>query len=229
MNDQPVFKQIMSYVDQLHSDIGQLTLLIERLMEESDLESLPRAGSKAYYGGLTTNFSRPKGWRVTYLSRCYVPVDEDNYEWSVFYCIYLSADTVFDFPPIICGRMDHESLSETQIYNRVFLTDPITSLIRKKSSWKGIRHERGWTLAQPDFDTPTKQVKGYVLNLFDMTGRQQVIDNILKPLTTFEDELSLDSMLTVSKSSIQRYIASLSDDKLRAVDEAIHFALGLET
>jgi len=40
---------------------------------------------------------------------------------------------------------------------------------------------------------------------------------------------NLDSMLTVSKSSIQHYIASLSDDKLRSVDAAIHFALGLET
>ncbi len=40
---------------------------------------------------------------------------------------------------------------------------------------------------------------------------------------------NLDSMLTVSKSSIDRYISSLSVDKLRAVDAAIHFALGLET
>ena len=40
---------------------------------------------------------------------------------------------------------------------------------------------------------------------------------------------NLDSILTVSKSSIQSFIASLSDDKIRAVDAAIHFALGLET
>ena len=61
--------------------------------------------------------------------------------------------------------------------------------------------------------------------------RQLPIEVLLGP----EDGLSqvsaanLDSMLTVSKSRIQRYIASLSDDKLRAVDAAIHFALGLET
>ena len=40
---------------------------------------------------------------------------------------------------------------------------------------------------------------------------------------------NLDSMLTISKSSIHRYIASLSADKVQAVDAAIHFALGLET
>lgn len=40
---------------------------------------------------------------------------------------------------------------------------------------------------------------------------------------------NLDSMLTIPKSSIHDYIASLSDDKVRAVDAAIHFALGLKT
>ena len=61
--------------------------------------------------------------------------------------------------------------------------------------------------------------------------RQLPIEVLLGP----EDGLpevsaaNLDSMLTISKSRIQRYIASLSADKLRAVDAAIHFALGLET
>ena len=40
---------------------------------------------------------------------------------------------------------------------------------------------------------------------------------------------NLDSMLTVPKSRLQSYIASLSADKIRQVDTAIHFALGLET
>ena len=41
--------------------------------------------------------------------------------------------------------------------------------------------------------------------------------------------VNLDSMTTVPTASLQRQIASLSDDKIRAVDAAIHFALGLET
>ena len=40
---------------------------------------------------------------------------------------------------------------------------------------------------------------------------------------------NLDSMTTVPRAALQRHIASLSDDKLQAVDAAIHFALGLET
>lgn len=41
--------------------------------------------------------------------------------------------------------------------------------------------------------------------------------------------VNLDSMITVPRARLRRQIASLSDDKVRAVDAAIHFALGLET
>ena len=41
--------------------------------------------------------------------------------------------------------------------------------------------------------------------------------------------VNLDSMTTIPVSGLNRQIASLSDDKIRAVDAAIHFALGLET
>ena len=43
-----------------------------------------------------------------------------------------------------------------------------------------------------------------------------------------ESVANLDTIMTIPKSSIQDYIASLSLEKLRAVDEAIHFALGLQ-
>ena len=41
--------------------------------------------------------------------------------------------------------------------------------------------------------------------------------------------VNLDSMTTVPINAFQRHIASLSIEKLQAVDSAIHFALGLET
>ena len=40
---------------------------------------------------------------------------------------------------------------------------------------------------------------------------------------------NLDSMATIPRDALQRYIASLRFEKLQAVDSAIHFALGLET
>jgi mRNA interferase MazF len=39
---------------------------------------------------------------------------------------------------------------------------------------------------------------------------------------------NLDTILTIAKASLREYLASLSPEKLRAVDAAIHFALGLE-
>lgn len=43
-----------------------------------------------------------------------------------------------------------------------------------------------------------------------------------------ESVANLDTIMTIPKSSIQDYIASLSLEKLRAVEEAIHFALRLQ-
>ena len=40
--------------------------------------------------------------------------------------------------------------------------------------------------------------------------------------------VNFDSMTTIAKNSLQRYIADLGIEKLQAVDSAIHFALGLE-
>ena len=40
--------------------------------------------------------------------------------------------------------------------------------------------------------------------------------------------VNLDSITTVPKDALQRYIASLHLEKLQAVDSAIHHALGLE-
>jgi mRNA interferase MazF len=39
---------------------------------------------------------------------------------------------------------------------------------------------------------------------------------------------NLDSISTIPKASLQRFIATLSDEKLQAVDAAIRYALGLD-
>ena len=41
--------------------------------------------------------------------------------------------------------------------------------------------------------------------------------------------VNLDSIATIPKYTLQGHITDLSADKLRAVEAAIHFALGLET
>ena len=39
---------------------------------------------------------------------------------------------------------------------------------------------------------------------------------------------NLDSIVTIARASLRERVASLSPEKLRAIDAAIHFALGLE-
>lgn len=40
--------------------------------------------------------------------------------------------------------------------------------------------------------------------------------------------VNLDTILTIAKASLREYVASLTPEKLRAVEAAIHFTLGLE-
>lgn len=40
--------------------------------------------------------------------------------------------------------------------------------------------------------------------------------------------INLDTIATVAKASLREQLTSLSGDKLKAVDEALHFSLGLE-
>ena len=40
---------------------------------------------------------------------------------------------------------------------------------------------------------------------------------------------NLDSMTTIPKNLLQRYITNLGSSKMQAVDSAIHFAMGLES
>ena len=39
---------------------------------------------------------------------------------------------------------------------------------------------------------------------------------------------NLDTILTIAKANLREYVASLTSEKLQAVEAAIHFSLGLE-
>lgn len=196
MSDWTAYKQIIGYFEQLNGDIGQLAVLIERLMEEEDFESLPSAGTRSSYG-LTSNYSRSDYWWVRYITRCFVPREEEQYAWSVFYLINLTSESAFDFPAVVCGRMEHDFLSESQIYNRAYLVSPLRALTHKNEGWTALADEGGFSVAEPTFKTPTRRVKGYILNLFELSDRQKVMENIIKPLTTIDEESNLQEMITI--------------------------------
>lgn len=189
------FKQIAAYFDQLHKDIGQLMLLIEKLMGEAGYASLPSSGNRASWR-ITSHLERPEGWRAPYLTRCYVLEGEDEvFTESLIILIVLETDTIYDFPPLICARISHSSLTEKEIYNQVFLLEYLKTLATSRPSWRYLRKEQGWLVAEPTFRTPTNLIYAYILNLFEISDSQKVVDNIITPLLEGGD---LTKTLTLS-------------------------------
>lgn len=188
------FKQIAAYMDQLHRDIGQLMILTEKLMGDAGYISLPSAGNRATWR-LSSHFEYPNKWRVLYLARCYIPDDEEEtFTESYLFLIVLRADTQFDFPPVICARITHPPLTEGKIYNHVFLPDRFKTLATSRSDWHDFNEEAGWIVAEPTFKTPLTKISTYILNLFEISDQQKVLDNIVKPLV---EGGALTEMLTL--------------------------------
>ena len=176
------FKQIAGYMDQLHRDIGQLMILIEKLIADAGYISLPTSGNRASWG-ITSHFERPYWWRARYLSRCYIPEEEENkFSESFLFLISLETNTIFDFPVVICARTTHSPLTEREIYNQVFLTDRFKTLATSRPTWHHFGEEDGWIVAEPTFKTPITKINAYILNLFEISDQQKVIDNIVTPL-----------------------------------------------
>ena len=176
------FKEIADYFDQLHRDIRQLIVFIEKLMGEDGYISLPSSGNRACWR-ITSHMDRPDGWRAPYLSRCYIPDSEaDSFTESLLFLIVLDTDTIFDFPPIVCVRIVHPPLSEREIYNQVFQINPFKSLATSRPSWQNFRQEDGWIVAEPAFRTPITMIQAYILDLFSLSDQQKVMDYIVQPL-----------------------------------------------
>lgn len=189
------FKQIAAYIDQLHKDIGQLMLLIEKLMGDAGYISLPASGNRASWR-ITSHLERPDCWRAPYLTRCYIPEGEDEvFTESLIILIVLETETVFDFPPLICARISHPPLTEKEIYSQVFLLDHLKTLATSRPSWRYLRKEQGWLVAEPTFRTATNLIHAYILNLFEISDSQKVVDNIVTPLVEGSD---LTKTLTLS-------------------------------
>lgn len=195
MADQAVFGQIVDYIDQLNSDVGQLTVLVEKLMQEKGLAAVPSVGNQSTWG-LTSHFAKPDGWRARDISRVYLPLDKELHDWSVFYLINLASLILFDFPVMVCGVLEHDLLTEKQVLQDVWSTYGFKSLAWQNIPWQNFKDERGYTVAEPTYKTATTRVRGYILNLFDLADRQKVIDNVIRPLTA-GDDASLADFLTI--------------------------------
>lgn len=195
------FKQIVGYIDQLHRDIWQLMVLAEKLIVDAGYVSLPTSGNRASWG-MTSHIDRPYWWRARYLSRCYISEEEEGkFSESFLFLISLETNTIFDFPVVICARTIHPPLTEREIYGQVFLTDHFKTLATSRPTWHRFGEEDGWIVAEPTFKTPITKINAYILNLFEISDQQKVIDNIVTPLV---EGGVLSEMLTLSTCLIHK-------------------------
>ena len=195
MSNKELFTEIINYIDNLHRDIGQMVLLIEQSMEENNYRS-PMGGRAS--GEITSHYTKPEGWRIPYIYRLFIPVDPSVTTYSIFYLVMLQTDSAFNFPPIICAKVNHPPFTESEVSSQIVWGINVRSLARKESSWSKFQVENGWSIAAtPKHNTQVVSVQGYILNLFDMTDQQRVIDNIVTPL--INPDRNLDDMRTVDK------------------------------
>lgn len=195
MTDWQQHNRIMTYVDQFYKDIGALVVLIEKLMLGEGYVSLPSAGNRASWG-MSSHIERPDAWRLPNLSRLFMPEDAESFDRTLFYFINLETDTAFGFPAVICGRLLHPPLTESEAYGGIYNIQGLKSLSQKKPSWQQFSIEQGWTIAEPAYKTRATQVQTYLLNLFDLQNQAAVMENIIAPLT---DAVDLNEVLTVPR------------------------------
>ena len=195
MNTPAVFKQIVGYVDELNRDVGQLAIFVEAAMGDRGWVSLPSARDRISWH-ISYSLDRSEGWRLPYLCRFYIEKTDEKVEHSVFYLVLLDAETAFHFPTVLCGRAKHDLLTEHEIYVQVFQTHRLRPLLRKRSPWRLSLQKSGWARAEPGFRSPVDQLQVYILNLFDMSTKQRVVDNIVRPLTEDAALSDLRSALT---------------------------------
>jgi hypothetical protein len=196
MSNSPVFKQIVGYLDELHRDLGQLASYVEKGMDERGWGSPPSAGRRVCWY-TSHSLDNAHGWRLPDLCRFYIQRDHEKVDRSAFYLASLEAETAFEFPAVLCGRAAHPMLTENEIFRDVFQTHRLRSLLRRRSDWRLSCQRNGWTRADPGFRSPIDHLQVYILNLFDLSTKQHVIDNIIGPLTEDAAFSDLRSALTV--------------------------------
>lgn len=192
MSERAEFPQILEYLDNFHKDVYKLAVLIDRLLDEKGFEYLPSATNSV--GDVSSHFERPIRWRMRYIYRYYTPLGIERPDTSILFIIYLGLTSPFMFPAMLCSRLFHESLKESRIHRKIYRKSNLRPLLRGKSKWNNFREENGWSIAEPSFDTPITQIRGYILNTFDLTTRENVLNYVVTPLTTTNGDLDLNSV-----------------------------------
>ena len=180
------YRQLLAYIDELHAGISQLAVAIEKEMQSHRYEPISNARNRGYWY-LSANIDRPHGWRMKMVTRFLVPAGGAATDHSLLYQVLIDSESAFDFPTILCARLEHRRMSEARIYRHVWRSDAIATLHRKESMWTGFAEENGWCVAVPAYKSPIKRIKGYILNLLEVDSLQRVSERIVEPLVRSGD------------------------------------------
>ena len=128
--------------------------------------------------------------------------DMDSSDESLFFFIVLGRSHSFDFPPFLCGRMHHQrQLSPKEIYKQVFKIRQIKSLTSLTPQWESFHLRKGWSVATPtpgsSVEQDVNESETFILNVFDLSDRTKVVENVIKPLTAGSALVDLESGLTI--------------------------------
>jgi hypothetical protein len=179
------YGQLLAYIDDLNAGVSALALTIEKQMRDCRYKPIERAGSQVYWY-LNSRIDRPNGWRLKMVTRLLTPDncidDAFRTDHSLLYQILIDSQSAFDFPTILCARLEHPDMSGSEIYSAIWNSDLFAALHCESSSWTCFSEENGWCLAKPAIKSPLKSIKGYILNLVDITSARDVTERIVEPL-----------------------------------------------
>jgi hypothetical protein len=182
------YRQLLAYIDKLNESVSQLAVAIERKMKEHGYVPISNAEKKGFWS-LRSDIDTPRAWRLKMLTRMLVPAGCTLTDHSLLYQILIDSTSAFDFPTILCARVEHPSMTPAEVFGpHVWMSGRIVTLQHKTPTWTNIAEENGWCVAEPAYRSRIKRVKGYILNLFDVTTLQLVSEKIVEPLLHSGDD-----------------------------------------
>jgi len=141
------------------------------------------------------------------LSRIYVPKDKSEpIDKSILFLITLEGTSDLKFPSVLCGILYHEPLTYEEMNDwKFYSADRFKTLSNVKGEWKEIQKIKAWYSAKPGYKTKINEIRGYLLNVFDLDSDKKVKDNIIFPLKEGFEKDQFDGKFSMPVHSFAGY------------------------
>ena len=97
--------------------------------------------------------------------------------------VRLETESDFDLPTVLCGMLYHDPLAFEEMNDwKFYSNDRFKILSNANGEWKDIEKVGKWYYAKPGYRTKNKEIRGYLLNVFDLDSADKVKGNIVLPL-----------------------------------------------